>query len=141
MNSVVDRLQSVASGPPTPAMTGRWLNIRICPDLALGELLNVGVGFVDSYSEKIHIRLVDRFDRFRLLYGEEFEHELRMMLRILGSTDLEDNREPPFPNIRFSELKFAAGNSVEEILDRLFEVTVPTFAAGWPVNSTALKDA
>ena len=132
MSSIIDRMQSVASSPPFPAVTGRWFNIRICPDLALGELLNVGIGFTASDSEETHIRLVDQFDRFRLRYGREFEEELRMMLRVLRSTGLQDNRNPPFPNVRFSELKFAAGNSLEEILDRLFRATVPvtTFPAG-----------
>ena len=52
MSSIADRLQSVASVPPTPAVKGHWFNIRVCPDLALGELLNVGVGYVDSASTK-----------------------------------------------------------------------------------------
>ena len=132
MTSITDRLLSVASTPPAPAVTGHWFNIRLCPDLALGELLNVGVGYVDSASEKIYTRLVDRFDRFRSLYGEGFEDEMRTMLRILESTLGTKAKQPPIPNLRFSELKFAAGNSVEDILDRLYQATVVTSSPSAP---------
>lgn len=141
MSSVAERLLSVAVSPPTPAVTGRWFNIRVCPDLALGELLNVGVGFVDSSSGETYVRVAHRLDRVRLLYGKEFEEELRRMLRVIENTGLQHTTESPFPNIRVSEQKFAAGTSFEEILGRLFDLTVPTFPSSEIEASRRCPDA
>lgn len=124
MNSIAERLQSIAAMPPAPPVTGHWFNIRICPDLALGELLNVGVGYIDSATQQIYTKVIDRFDRFRSLYGEGFEDEIRVMLRIAQNTITGTSRESPSPNIRFSDFKFAAGSSVDDILERLYEATI-----------------
>jgi len=125
MSTVSERLRSIAFNPPRPRTEGRWFNIRLCPDLAHGELFNLGVGYVDGGTGQVHARLIDQFERYHALFGETASDELRSLLSLVDATLREGVFEPPAPQIRFSEQKFVAGDGPEEILERLFDRTVP----------------
>jgi hypothetical protein len=124
MTAALQRLSSLATPVPAPKVSGQWFNIRYCPDLAGGELLNIGVGYVDAQRRKVHTRLIENLEAFRVLFGEGFEQEVRFALDVVKSTLAKRELESPLRSIVFSEHRFAAGESERELVDRLFEATV-----------------
>lgn len=124
MTAALQRLSSLAIPVPAPKVSGQWFNIRYCPDLAGGELLNVGVGYVDARQKKVYARLIENLDAFRVLFGEAFEEEVRFALDVVRSTLAKRELEPPLRSVIFSERRFAAGESEQELVDHLFEATV-----------------
>lgn len=124
MSAALERLQALATPVPAPRVAGQWFNIRYSPSAAGGELINVGVGYVDGASRQIHARLIENLEAFRLLFGEAFEEEVRFSLDVVRSALGRFMLEPPMRSVAFSNLRYAAGDSVQEILDGLFSSTV-----------------
>lgn len=124
MTAALQRLSSLATPVPAPKVSGQWFNIRYCPDLAGGELLNIGVGYVDAQRQMVHARLIENLDAFRVLFGESFEQEVRFARDVVRSSLADRALDPPLRSVMFSERRFAAGESEQELVDRLFEATV-----------------
>ena len=124
MTAALQRLSSLATPVPAPKVSGQWFNIRYCPDLAGGELLNIGVGYVDEQRRKVHARLIENLEAFRVLFGESYEEEVRFALDVVKSALANREIESPLRSVVFSERRFAAGENEQELLDRLFEATV-----------------
>lgn len=123
--SLYANLRKQATPCPVPALQGQWLNIRLIPDLNTGEVLNLGVGLrIDG---QVYAKLLSDFSRLRGLYGERFDPEALDVLIELTRLQVTLGDWPPrspSPNIVFSAPKYAAGDSVEAILDDLYAVTV-----------------
>lgn len=132
MSSTFDRLRKKAkdnSLPEQPEVQGMWFNIRVMPDLATGELLNIGVGFSSS-DRPFEYRLLDRFEAFGCLYHKRVSADgLRFLIQTVQSS-LPNRLSPgalpliPSPNIQYSEPKFITGHSSAEILEDLYKETV-----------------
>ncbi len=112
-----------------PKVRGTWFNIRIIPDLATGETLNIGVGFVGQ-DNRLELKLLDRFDAFDCLYRNRLSVEnvrlLVQIVRVSMPEGLQNGQTPviPSPHVMFSSLKFISGDSIHAILDDLYRETV-----------------
>jgi hypothetical protein len=124
MTDALQRLSSLTTPVPAPKVSGHWFSIRYCPDLAGGELFNIGVGYVDAARNRVHARLIENRDAFRVVFGESFVQELRFVLDVVKCTLARHDLAPPLRSLIFGDRRFAAGESAQELLDRLFETTV-----------------
>jgi hypothetical protein len=115
--------------PETEAqrISGKWFPIRMSPDIATGERFNVGVGFIEDGRKKnrLHIKLLDSVRSFKCLYGPDGVENLTFLLTIVGEV-LRSTQKlvSPSPQITFGDKAFASGESVDIILDRLFQSMV-----------------
>lgn len=124
MSAALERLYALATPVPAPKVAGQWFNIRYSPSAAGGELINVGVAYIDGVTRQIHSRLIDNLEGFRFLFGEAFEDDVRFSLDVVRSALGKFILEPPLRTVVFSNLRYAAGESVSDVLDRLFSATV-----------------
>lgn len=124
MSAALERLHVLVTPVPTPKVAGQWFNIRFSPSAAGGELINIGVGYVDGAARQIHARLIENLEAFRTLFGEAFEEEVRFSLDVVRSAMGRFVLESPLRTIAFSQLRYAAGDSAQDVLDRLFAATV-----------------
>lgn len=124
MSAALERLHALATPVPVPKVAGQWFNIRFSPSAAGGELINVGVGYVDGSTRRIHSRLIENLEAFRALFGEAFEDEVRFSLDVVRSALGRFVLEAPLRTIAFSNPRYAAGESAQDVLDRLFAATV-----------------
>lgn len=102
---------------------GEWFNIRWTPDLATGEKLNIGVGFVEQ--GRVHSRLLSYFERVKCLYGERGIYHAELVTSIVGESLRQNKKASPIPQITYDNSGYAQGYSVDDILTSLFEQTVP----------------
>ncbi len=104
--------------------TGKWFPIRMTPDLITGEILNIGVGFVDS-KRHLHVRLIESARPLQCLYGPQGLENFTFLLTILREhLQKHGKAESPSPHITFGARQYASGDSPEDILNRLFDTMV-----------------
>lgn len=101
---------------------GEWFNIRWIPDLATGERLNIGVGFIEN--GRVHSRLLSYFERLKCLYGESSIYHAELVTSIVGQSLRQNKLDSPLPQVIFDKSGFAQGYSVDEVLTNLFDQTV-----------------
>lgn len=124
MNAAIERLHALATPVPAPKVTGQWFNIRFSPSASGGELINIGVGYVDGATRQIHARLIENLEAFRSLFGDSFEEEVRYSIEVVRSALGRFMLESPLRSVAFSNLRYAAGDSAQDVLERLFAATV-----------------
>lgn len=124
MSAAFERLQSLETPVLAPKVAGRWFNVRYTPSAAGGEMFNVGVAYLDAERKGVQARLIENLDGFGTLFGDVFEEEVRFALDVVRSAFGQSMLDPPFRSIVFSEPRFAAGESIQEVLNRLFAATV-----------------
>ena len=124
MNMIRDRIRRLAVSESAASIHGHWFSIQYRPNLIAGELLNVGVAFIDADTKSARVKVLEDLDRFGVMFGERLESEIRFALRSVAACLEKGRIEPPSENIHFSEPRFASGKSIEEILDQLFVSTV-----------------
>jgi len=121
------RLRNKATSPPVAqGVNGQWFNIRLTPDLAAGERLNIGVGLIDEFGS-IQTKMLNNFERLRCLYADRIDtSDLEFLSNVLENYWRNDGRPAtsPIANITFSELKYASGSDVSVILEDLYRETV-----------------
>jgi len=139
MSAALERLYALATPVPAPRVSGQWFNIRYSPNTSGGELINIGVGWVDGVTRQIHSRLIDNLEAFRVLFGEAFEEEVRFSLDVVRSALAKSMLESPMRGVAFSNLRYAAGDSAQDVLDRLFSATVSLAEARQ--SASAKRDA
>ena len=98
-----------------PAVKVKWAVIRIMPDLASGELLNVGIAVL--YRRKVYVRL----------YGSNGRENFSFLLNLIGKhlQSRNDLSARISPQVKIGKPQFAAGDNVKEILDRIYASMVP----------------
>ncbi|MDA8093399.1 MAG: hypothetical protein M0T84_05705 [Betaproteobacteria bacterium] len=107
-----------------PKVSGKWFPIRLTPDVATGELLNIGVGFIDS-RHKLSVRMLDSGRAFRCLYGAAGTENFSLLMAAAHEHFQRTGKpESPSPHILIGPRAYAAGESVDDILDRLFRTMV-----------------
>ncbi len=102
---------------------GNWFNIRWTPDLATGEVLNIGVGFVEN--GRVYSRILNYFERLKCLFGERGVYHAGLVTSIVAESLRLNEEKPPIPQVTYKNNGFAQGVSVDEILSSLFDQTVP----------------
>jgi hypothetical protein len=133
MSAALERLHALVTPVPAPKVAGQWFNIRFSPSAAGGELINIGVGYIDGATRQIHARLIENLEAFGTLFGEAFEEEVRFSLDVVRSALGRFMLESPVRTIAFGSLRYAAGESAQDVLDRLFAATVSLAEARQPV--------
>ncbi|KDN12733.1 hypothetical protein SALWKB12_1257 [Snodgrassella communis] len=122
-DSILTTLTNLSEESIEPDITAKWFVIKISPDLATGELLNIGVGII--YRKKLFTKLIPNTTPLELLYGKASKENFSFLLHLLkSSTDSLLTLKSVSPHFSISSLKFVAGNSVEDILDRLYKSMV-----------------
>lgn len=105
-------------------VTGEWFPIRLMPNIATGEIFNVGVA-LRTPDGQTHLRLIDNARPFKCLYGHRgLENFSFLLTAFRQSVDTDGRLDQPFPQIRYGEKSFAAGDSVNQILDNLYETMI-----------------
>lgn len=110
---------------PKHHVEGKWFEIRVTPDMVSDELLNIGVGFVQSRTKAFHFRLLDNANAFGCLYGPKGKEQFGFLLEVARqalaahgpSADISEQ-------ISFGRPRFAQGNNPSEIVDALFRSVV-----------------
>jgi hypothetical protein len=113
-------LSEMAIQTPKPTIKAKWAPIRISPNLATGEILNVGVCVL--YRRKVHVKLLPNAAPFEALYGKVGKDNFSFLLSIIGQhlggqKSLSANISP---QVSLGKTHFVAGDSIQEILDRLY---------------------
>lgn len=115
---------------PPASVSGRWHNIQIKPDLGSGEVLNVGVAFVDD-AARVHLKMARDLSRLACLYDERidvrsFERLSALIEDAYSGVNLADFTLSALSgHAHISEGRFASGASINEILSQFYETTVP----------------
>ena len=124
MSIVTERIRRLSRVPETTPIQGHWFSVAYMPNLISGELINIGVAFVDATSKVASVKILDDLDKIGVMFGERVESEIRFARQSIEITVSHSRLVPPSENIKFSEPRFASGASVGEILDDLFQSTV-----------------
>ena len=121
----LDRLFDEDRTAPKPSITGKWFEIRLTPDLVAGEILNIGVGFIQSRTKKFYFKLLDSAAPFTSLYGsgarEQFDFLLSVTRDALSAHGPSGNISQ---HITFGDQRSAQGITVQSILDSLYRSVV-----------------
>lgn len=117
---IFSALSEIAIQTLKPTIKAKWAPIRISPNLATGEILNVGVCVL--HRRKVHIKLLPNAAPFEALYGKVGKDNFSFLLGIIGQhlggqKSLSANISP---QVSLGKAHFVAGDSIQEILDRLY---------------------
>lgn len=121
MNTSWHSLISDTANNSDSLISGEWFTVRFIPDLVAGEVFNIGVVFIDQHKDA-HYRLIANADAFSCLFGDIGKANINFLLKVVDEV-LKDNHYliTPSPNIIYSSLQTAQGDSTEDILDDLFD--------------------
>lgn len=109
----------------SPKVQGKWFEIRITPDLVTGELLNIGVGFVQARTKAFHFRLLESAQAFGCMYGPQGREQFEFLLGVVRQTLHIHGAAATLPqNISFGPPRFAAGDSGPAIVETMFNTVV-----------------
>lgn len=112
----------IKNKPEKPLVTGRFFQIQVTPDIVTQERINIGVALdVDGI---LHCKTLENFERIRCLYGESYINTFKLFVEA-AELSVKDNVFCTSKHIHFSERSIFKGESVDEILNYLFEDTVP----------------
>jgi hypothetical protein len=98
---------------------GKWQAIRICPDPIAGELFNVGIFF--KMRNKTQFRFIDDVRSFECLYGAKSASNLLHLIDIAKVAVSTGDTQNIGRNVLFSSPKFASGDSMDDVVDYLFD--------------------
>lgn len=108
-----------------PGVSGKWFEIRLTPDLVTGELLNIGVGFIQNRTKAFHFRLLETAAPFACLYGPRAREQFGFLLATLReSMTMHGASSMISPQISFGTPRPASGESVAAVLDSLYASVV-----------------
>jgi hypothetical protein len=114
---------------------GKWLNIRLKPDVFSGELFNIGVGFIDQHGT-IHSQFTEDLSRLQCLFDDRIDlDEMRFLVDLAAAqydrTTFEQIKDNSIsPQIILGETSYASGKSIASILDDFYDETVSLKAFG-----------
>lgn len=120
-DNIFSKLSALAKPITAAKIKAKWSVLRINPDLATGELLNVGVCVL--YKKKVYVKLLPNAKPFELLYGGNGKENFSFLLNIIRqfmqtATSLSNIKISP--QVSISASQFVAGDSLDEILNRLY---------------------
>ena len=117
---IFSTLSELAVKTAAPTVRAKWAIVRITPDLATGEILNVGICVL--HRKKVHVRLLPNAAPFEALYGQNGGENFGFLLNLAGQHLQKQSKLDAriSPQLSLSPARFAAGDSIEEILERLY---------------------
>lgn len=122
----LDLAELFADAPQAEAqkVSGKWFPIRLTPDLATGELLNIGVGFIDN-RRQLHVRILDSAKAFKCMYGPAGVENFSFLLTAVRE-HFQQSKRPTSPShhVIIGDKHFASGDSAQDIVDALYESQV-----------------
>ena len=135
---MTDTLRQFLAQQPRAEYTvhGEWHNIRLRPDLATGEVLNIGIA-LRLPDGRLTYRLLEDAKRLTCLYGEGIEEDTLALIASLRQKLANGELATPSPNIIFSEAKTVNAADEAELLDQLFDETVTLSRPDGKVDDTA----
>ena len=110
-------------------MRGKWLNIRLKPDIFSGELFNIGVGFIDQ-SGTLHSQFTEDLSRLQCLFDDRIDLDEMGFLVDLASTQYdraifdEIKNASISPQILLGDPSYASGKSIGSILNQFYDQTI-----------------
>jgi hypothetical protein len=126
-NAKISGLFDDAAPMRSPTVTGKWFPIRLSPDLATGELFNIGVAFVEGGKKggRIHVKMLESARSFKCLFGASGVENVTFLINVVAE-HLRQTRDlvSPSPQVSFGPMAFASGDSVDQILARLYATMV-----------------
>ena len=126
-NSSIDLSGLLRDNPEQPTVKGRWFPIRLSPDLATGEILNVGIGFIDT-DNQLHTKILNSTTPFRKLYGSAGASNFSFLLALLrehfARIETAEQMMVLSPHIHYGEQYYASGDSVNDVLDQMYDTMV-----------------
>jgi len=123
MNSILE-LHSHTRERSVEAVSGYWYKVQWAYSPVTEERLNVGVVFIDG-AGKQHSKFLNSFERLNCLYSNFNMENFKFIIKSAGEAVSSGYRECPIETIMFTEPLQAYGDSVDQILNRLFEKVVP----------------
>lgn len=121
----LDQLFDADSAAAKPSVTGKWFEIRLTPDLITGEILNIGVGFIQARTKRFFFKLLDSAAPFACLYGPRGREQFGFLLSVTREAlTTHGPSDKISPHIAFGDPRYAQGDSVESILDSLYRTVV-----------------
>lgn len=113
------------SSPRKQNVTGKWFEIRLSPDLVSGEILNIGVGFIRARTHEFSFRLLESSAPFGCLYGPRGREQFGFLLGVAREAFASHGASAKIsPHLSFGEARSVQGESVEQILGDLYQMTV-----------------
>jgi hypothetical protein len=126
------RLASKAAATPKPRFTGSWAVVEIQPDPFAPQRLTVGV-VVQGSDERLHFKVLDRFQKFECLDGDRFPQSWIAELMAYAEHALRSAAQSraPFSSVAFDAPSlslgpplFTAGMNQEDAVEKLFAEVV-----------------
>lgn len=102
-------------------IVGTWQIVQWCPDLTAREWLNIGVGFKEG--ENQHFKFLDNFQKVECLYSSETKVHLIAVIELVERFFSKGLYEFS-PQLQLLEIGFSRAKTVEEGLNRTFEMVV-----------------
>lgn len=112
-------LRHAVSAPVAP-IKGHWQAIQLRPDFATGETFNIGVLF--THHGETHSKFIPQRGIFNRIYDKDTTDNFQFLLRLAKSNPSDSASISP--HLHLTAPKPAAGNSVDEILDQLYQQVV-----------------
>lgn len=123
----MDALFDDATDTPPARVQGRWRTIRLAPDPATGEVLNIGVIFAPNRARVVY-KLLPHARAFKCLYGpqglESFGFLLKVMQEQMAGVQKAEAMPRVSPQVSFGPWKYAAGDSAAHVLESLYASAV-----------------
>lgn len=118
---IIEDQQGLESIKP---IVGKWFEIKLSPDLISGEILNIGVGFIDS-RKKLHFRILENSKPFACLYGKLAEESFQFLLVAVKNALLQYGLKSDLgPQIQLGKPRYIEGHTVDAILNKLYTSVV-----------------
>lgn len=103
-------------------ISGQWSVAQWIPDIATGEVLNIGVSVLTSNGQH-EIKMLDNFERLECLFNSKhaaFHAELACQVAREYLSSAPNHTGVISPNLKIENRGFAQGNDIEEIISRLY---------------------
>lgn len=109
--------------PQVSTIEGHWTQIRWTPDLVSGEQISIGV-FLEE-NGFIHTKFIEDYGRLECVYGRDISNNLELAIDLIEYLLKRDWKKSVSPQLIFDQRGFARGESIQSILDKLFNRAVP----------------
>lgn len=122
---------------------GRWASIRLQPFLSADDAITIGVAF-QAANGLLHGKVLTDLSRLKCLYDDALDLPSFALLTEILDLSLGGSAQPfdalrISPNIVLSAPRYVAGNSVQEIVQRLYATTVRMATAKADVTAAQLR--
>lgn len=116
--------------PQKNTIEGHWAQIRWTPDLVTNEQISIGIFFEENGF--IHTKFIEDYGRLECVYGNDISNNLELAIDLIEYLLKRDWKKSVSPQLMFDQRGFARGDSIQAILEKLFDRAVPF---GKPHNS------